>query len=579
MRRLFLYIIPLLLLFGMNPVHAQSGVSASDSIARARAVEYYFMQSVMLMQKDSVDQSMEMLEHCRALDPNSSAVMYELASFYMFLNRDSAAHELLNRMVASDPTNKYYNQVLVNYYYKTGDKESAIKVFEAMLDKSSSKGEIYQSLYTLYTETSQYDKAISALDEYGRIEGYNEDMEIHKLRLYVMKSDTASSFGIVNRLIEKNPGDMRYVTLLGDTYELYGKYEEAHDAFSQVLSETPDDIYALSSLAGLYQLQHNDSLYCNTVERLLKSEKLDTKRRIETLLGYTRHKEAADTAYMMGFLKEMTALPFDQKELAEFYVQYMNYRKAPQDSIVPVLEKLLQIDPEHRASMLQMLVFAAERNDYEAVVKYADNAMMYLPDLLELYYYKGIACYLLGRKEECIDIYSKGLARRSEESSYEIVSTVFMQLGDTYHEFGKMDECMQAYDSALVYNPSNINVLNNYAYYLSLEGRDLQRALEMSRKTIDEEPDNPIYVDTYAWVLFMLERYEEARAYADKLMTLDSEKSAVEYLHCGDIYAKCGNIDKAVEFWLKAQESGDDSKLLKKKIKKRCYYNEKKPRK
>lgn len=579
MRLFVIYIVSILLFLGMNSVHAQSSMSASDSIARARAVEYYFMQSVMLMQKDSVDQSMEMLEHCHALDPNSSAVMYELASFYMFLDRDSAAHELLNRMVESDPTNKYYNQVLVNYYYKTGDKESAIKVFEDMLDKSGSKGEIYQSLYTLYTETAQYEKAIDALDEYSRIEGYDEDVEMLKLRLYVMKGDTLHSFKTVRGLMERNPGDMRYVTLLGDTYVLYDMYEEAHDALASVLANEPDDIYALSSLAGLYQAQNNDSLYCNVVERLLRSEKLDTRRRIETLLGYTRHKEAADTVYMMGFLKEMTELPFDQMELAEFYVQYMNYRKAPQDSIVPVLEKILQIDPEHRASMLQMLVFAAERNDYEAVVKYADNAMMYLPDLLELYYYKGVACYLLGRKEECIDIYSKGLARRSEESSYEIVSTVFMQLGDTYHEFGKMDECMQAYDSALVYNPSNINVLNNYAYYLSLEGRDLQRALEMSRKTIDEEPDNPIYVDTYAWVLFMLERYEEARAYADKLMTLDSEKSSVEYLHCGDIYAKCGDMDKAVEFWIKARESGDDSKLLRKKIKKRRYYNDKKSRK
>ena len=576
MKKLVLHIVILLSLFSAAPLHAQKQQSDSDSIARARAVEYYFMQAVMLMQKDSVAQSMELLEHCHALDPNSSAVMYELASFYMYLDRDSAAHELLNRMVKSDPSNKYYNQVLVNYYYKTGDKDSAIKVYEAMLEKSASKGDIYQSLYTLYTETGQYDKAISALNEYGRIEGYNEDLEIHKLRLYVMKNDTAASFDVVNELIGRNPGDMRYVTLLGDTYELYGMYDNAHDAFETVLSAEPDDVYALSSLAALYRLQNNDTLYCATIERLLKSEKLDTKRRIETLLEYTRMKEASDTTYMMGFLKEMTELPFDRMELAEYYVQYLNYRKAPQDSIIPVLEKILRIEPEHRAAMLQMLVLAAERDDYESVIKYADNAMMYLPDLLELYYYKGISSYLLGKKEDCIEIFRQGLERRSEESSYEIVSTVFTQLGELYHEYGRIDECMQAYDSALVYDPSNINLLNNYAYYLSLEDKDLQRALEMSHKTITAEPDNPVYIDTYAWVLFKLERYEEARAFADKLLATEGDKSHVEYHHCGDIYAKCGNIDKAVEFWIKARDCGDDSKILRKKIKKRRYYNEKK---
>ena len=47
----------------------------------------------------------------------------------------------------------------------------------------------------------------------------------------------------------------------------------------------------------------------------------------------------------------------------------------------------------------------------------------------------------------------------------------------------------------------------------------------MSQKTILAEPDNATYVDTYAWVLFRLGRYEEAKAYADKL----GDKKSVLY--------------------------------------------------
>ena len=130
---------------------------------------------------------------------------------------------------------------------------------------------------------------------------------------------------------------------------------------------------------------------------------------------------------------------------------------------------------------------------------------------------------------------------------------------------------MCAYDSALVYNGSNLVALNNYAYYLALEGRDLNRALEMSARTLLEEPDEPIYIDTYAWILFLLGRYEEAKEYADKLLLREGEKSAVEFHHCGDIYAQNGDIDKAVECWTIARDKGDDSKKLKKKIKKRKY--------
>lgn len=577
MRLVVSYTLLFLSLLGISNAYAQ--VDMHDSLARARAVDYYFMRSVMLMQVDSVDQSMEMLEHCHAIDPSSSAVMYELSSFYMYLNRDSAAHELLNRIVDADPTNKYYNQALVNYYYKVGDKNSAIKVYEKLLGCTASKSDIYNSLFVLYTETDKYEDAVRVLEELERIEGYSDDFEITKLRLHVMMRDSARSVEVVKRLIEKSPDDMRYHTLLGDTYAMFGDYYKAYDAFNSVLSEENDNVFALTSLANLYLLQNNDSLYCVTTEKLLKSEKLDTKRRIETLFEYVRHKEATDAAYIIEFVKSMAELPYDRLELAEFYAQYLVYRKSPQESVVPVLEKILSLDPEHRASMLQLILYAADRKDYESVLKYADNALMYIPDMLELYYYKGLSSYFLGRKEESLDIYRLGLERRSDDCSYEIVTTVFTLLGDTYHELGYRAECMEAYDSALVYDPTSVNVLNNYAYYLAVENKQLERALNMSRKTIEAEPENPTYIDTYAWVLFKLGRYEEARAYADKLMSIEGDKGAVEYSHCGDIYAKCGDVDKAVEYWVKARDKGDSSSILKKKIKKRRYYNDKNKKK
>ena len=114
--------------------------------------------------------------------------------------------------------------------------------------------------------------------------------------------------------------------------------------------------------------------------------------------------------------------------------------------------------------------------------------------------------------------------------------------------------------------------MNNYAYFLALDNKELNRALEMSQATISMTPDDPTCIDTYAWVLFKLGRYEEAKAYAEKLLQVNSDMSAVEYHHCGDIFAKCGDIGRAVECWTKAVELGDLSKVLRKKVKKRKYY-------
>lgn len=73
------------------------------------------------------------------------------------------------------------------------------------------------------------------------------------------------------------------------------------------------------------------------------------------------------------------------------------------------------------------------------------------------------------------------------------------------------------------------------------------------------------------WVLFKQKRYQEARAYAEKLMETNEEMNAVEYSHCGDIFAQCGDMERALDCWTEAQMRGDDSKILKRKIKKKRY--------
>lgn len=562
----------------ISVMYAQDCVLISDSIERARAVDYYYLQACNCLEQGEYDKYYELLEHCHALDPESCAVMYDLSSVYVFIGKDSLAHDFLTRIVKKDPSNQQYNKALMNYYATTGDKESAIRVCEEMLETSTSKSEIYIILYSLYSELGNNIKAIEVLDKLEMLEGHNEPVAINKLKQYTALQDSAKAIEVVLELIEKNPDDMRFKTLLGDTYNMFGNSKAALEQYNSVLEQYPDNAYALMSLAAFYTGNDNDSLYCEYTERLLKSGDLDTDTRIDVLLGYIYYKMPIDSARVGELLKELSELPFDELEIAEVYVQYLVVVKERQEVIIPLLEKILAIDPEKRSAMLQLLSFAIDREDYEAVVKYADNALMYIPEMLELYFYKGLSLYNLGAKEECIKTYKAGLERRSEDSSHKILSVIYAALGDTYHELSMVDECFQSYDSALVYSPDDYGILNNYAYFLTLENRDLQRALEMSYETILAEPENPTYMDTYAWVLFTLERYEEAKAYIDKLLSLDEESGSVVYHHAGDVYAKCGDMEHAVGFWQKAVDLGDESMLLQKKIKKRKYYKDDKKR-
>ena len=149
-------------------------------------------------------------------------------------------------------------------------------------------------------------------------------------------------------------------------------------------------------------------------------------------------------------------------------------------------------------------------------------------------------------------------------------------MGDLLHEKGDKQQAFAAYDSCLQWKPDNLGCLNNYAYYISESGGNLSKAEEMSYKTIKAEPKNATYLDTNARILFQQERYAEAKIYIDQTLQCDSDSSAVIVEHAGDIYAKCGDIDKAVELWTEALKKSPDNDLLARKARQRKYIKDNK---
>ena len=117
-------------------------------------------------------------------------------------------------------------------------------------------------------------------------------------------------------------------------------------------------------------------------------------------------------------------------------------------------------------------------------------------------------------------------------------------------------------------------VLNNYSYYLSVLGKDLDKAERMSAKTIEIEPGNATFLDTYAWILFKKGQFLEAKFIIERAIDNMDEPSGVVVEHYGDILFKNGNINGALEQWKKALEIGGHSDLLEQKIERKEYIDE-----
>ena len=121
---------------------------------------------------------------------------------------------------------------------------------------------------------------------------------------------------------------------------------------------------------------------------------------------------------------------------------------------------------------------------------------------MDFYYYLAIAYHQAEQPDSVLSVCTKALERVTTDTRKEIVSNFYSIMGDIYHTKKQMKEAYAAYDSALVYNPSNIGTLNNYAYYLSVERRDLDKAEEMSYKTVRPNLTMPL-ISTHTLGFFL----------------------------------------------------------------------------
>lgn len=547
--------------------------SPVDSIADNRRFDYFYMQALFLKEQGDYASAFDMFEHCLAINPQSPIVLSELSSLYQYLGRNDEAIEKMRSAISIEPGNYWYYQALAIYYHQKGAVEESAGVYKEMVERFPTHSELYIALAALYEESGDYEKSVDALNKLERREGKSEGLSLQKYSLYMTMRDMRRAIAEINALIAEHPEDMRYRLTVGDTYMRFGENDSALAMYQSVAALEPNNIMAQYSIAECYNIKGNDSLYTLGMEQLLRNEKLEGELRTRALVEFVQNRERRNNgAYIYSFFEELMQLPYGQAETADVLANYMIMKEVGEDSVAPVLKKLLHYEPDNRTALMQSLIYAINRKDYNEVIARCDTAILYYPEILSLYYYRGLAHYKMNRVADAVTSYKQGIECRSEDTDPKLLSDVYTLLGDTYHELGSMEACYAAYDSALVYDDSNISVLNNYAYFLSLERRDLDRALEMSYRTILAEPDEPTYLDTYAWILFELGRYSEAKAYIEKLLSLKDYKLSAEVCtHIGDIYAKCGETDTAVEFWKRAQSLGDESKILKRKIKKRRY--------
>ena len=520
-------------------VKADASFSVKESLLPAeqqRKYDYFFLEAMRMKEKNEYDAAFGLLQHCLDINPNASSALYEISQYYMFLRQVPQGQAALEQAVAFAPDNFWYSQGLVSLYQQQNELDKAVTLLEKMVTRFPSKQEPLFSLLDIYSRQEKYNDVISTLNRLEKRLGKNEQLSMEKFRIYLQMKDDKKAFQEIESLVQEYPMDMRYQVILGDVYLQNGKKQEAYDAYQKVLAVEPDNPMALFSMASYYEQTGQKELYQQQLDTLLLNKKVTSDTKISVM-------------------RQVLSKNMEQEA-------------------VPVLEQVVDLDPTNKAARLMLVNAAVKKEDYKQIIKVCEPGIEATPDALALYYYLAIAYHQAEQTDSVLSVCGRALEHVTADTQKEVISDFYSIMGDVYHTKKQMAEAYAAYDSSLVYNPSNIGALNNYAYYLSVERRDLDKAEEMSYKTVKAEPNNSTYLDTYAWILFEKGNYAEARIYIDNAMKNDGEKSDVIVEHCGDIYFMTGDVEGALKYWKKALEMGSESKTLKQKIEKKKYIAE-----
>ena len=563
--------------FGQN---TPSNASATSHVSPITSCTYdqFFLEAMVQRQKGNNDAAFDLLRHCQELNPQAPEVYYFLAQYYAALRNQEKATECVKQAAALNPDNETYQETLAHSYIQQQDYASAIPVIEGIYERNKEREDMLEMLFQLYQQVDDYNSAINVLERMEQIDGKSERLSMAKSEIYSRMGNGKAAVAEMDALARQFPNDLNYMVLYGEALMMNNQTKKALAVYDKVLEQEPDNNRVLMSLRTYYLSLGNKVVADSLAERVLLSSNATSEEKVHLLRQEVTASEnmGGDSTRVLTLFRKMLEKPQPNADMAILCASYMNSKQMPKDTIGKVLEKVLEIAPDHAGARLQLVGNAWENDDFDRVITLCQEARQYNPDEMAFYYYQGIAYYKRDSLDQALSAFQNGIGVINDDSNPEIVSDFYAVMGDILHQKGLAEEAFAAYDSCLQWKDDNIGCLNNYAYYLSERGERLTEAEEMSYKTVKAEPKNSTYLDTFAWILFMQERYAEAKIYIDQALQNkdDSLDNSVILEHAGDIYAQNKDIEQALSLWRDAQQNKPEDQLLIRKIKLKKYLKE-----
>ncbi len=496
---------------------------------------------------------------------DDDASMYELSELYQMNGRNTEAFSMISKAAELQPDNKWYQIRLAQFSVKNGDYQSFINIYDKLIENEPENLEYLETYINVLLLIGDYDKVIETLDVVEQQLGKNEYIFLQKIQIYDEQGKKNKAIEEMEKLVEFMPENTHYIAMLAEAYRKVKRDKNAYPLYLKIKELEPNNKYINVSLMDYYQSMGEVDKAFEEFIAAIKNKNLDYETKAQIYDFWFQNQDEKNSAEEAEIAGRAFIETHSDKSIGYYIIATVFYNNKNFASAKEYYNMALEREPNNFASLYQLSLCYIDLSDYQKLIETTEQSISFYPDQPLFYLFQGIGYFNAKDYESTVKVLEKG---RKLSANKDLTADFDTYIGDTYNILQNKQKSYEAYDRVLKTKPDNVYVLNNYAYYLSLDNQELERALQMSSKTIKAEPKNPTYLDTYAWILYKLGRYDDALKYMNKVFKYDKNPQGVNYEHLGDILYQLGDTKNAVKNWKKAKKAGGEvSDFLEQKIK------------
>lgn len=501
--------------------------------------------------------------------PSYDAAWYYLGMCNLYLREIDEAQVNLKKAVDIDSKNYWYRDRLATAYAMGGADELTEAAYEGILKDFPKKNDAYYSLVDLYLKNNQFEKALKIMDDIETVAGKSEQVTMTKYEV-LLRLDRPAEAQKVLEDFNKDYSSVEILTTLGD--HAIGEYEDstALAYYNEALALDRSFAPALLGKAEVYRIRRDYTNYFKEMNEFVAEPMIDPEDKSRYLQMLVQR---SDPRFIQSFRSNLDSLystcvavhNSDTTVVQNTALYY--YSTGRQELANFFFERWLELAPESFTANVTYLQVLSLSSSWDELIEQTDKAIAKFPDQVALYDFKTSAYYSLEDYKNVISNCEIMMSKAPADTS--ITLPCLSTIGDMYHQLGNSKNAYKAYEKALKIRPDYVPVLNNYAYYLSVEGKNLKKAYTMSKITVEKEPDNPTYLDTFGWILFLQGKALEAKPFFKHAMLYGGKDSVTILDHYAEVLYELKEYDLAKSYWnqAKAKNVNNEDPTLEARIK------------